>query len=191
MIGEHLVRLEQLRDRYLHRSINRRSSELVARGAPWGSVMLGSFLPAVLWVASAPILPSFGLLVLIAWRQMRPGLLPVWAGLPLGAFDDLYSGQPFGCGVLLWSLVMLVLEAIEARFPWRGFRLEWLFAAILIAATLLLGVAIANMAGGATPISVVAPQVVISILCYPLVARLVAALDRFRLIPFIDVGEWG
>lgn len=191
MSAELLDRLAQLRDRTLRRRINRRSSELVARGVPWASVMFGSFLPAVLWVASAPILPACGLLVLIAWRQMRPGLLPVWAGLPLGAFDDLYSGQPFGSAVLLWSLVMLLLETIEARFPWRGFRTEWLVAALLIAATLLLGIFIANTAGGATPIWVVAPQVALSILCYPLVARLVAALDRFRLTPFVDVGEWG
>ena len=43
---------------------------------------------------------------------------------------------------------------------------------------------LANLTGAATPFRVVVPQIVLSILAYPLVGRFVAAADRFRLTPF-------
>lgn len=171
------------------RRINRAPSPLLARGVPWVSVMFGSLLPSWLFIASAPYVPPLAFLMLLAWRQLRPGLLPVWAGLPLGFFDDLYSGQPMGSAILLWSLAMIVLDAIELRFPWRSFALEWLLATGLITAYAVAGLAVANAAGGNTPIEVLAPQVIFSVLFYPFVARIVALLDRFRLIPFVDTSR--
>ncbi len=168
--------------------INRAPSPIIARGVPWLSIMLASLVPGWLVVASAPVMPPLGFLVLVAWRQLRPGLLPVWAGLPLGLFDDLYSGQPFGSAVLLWSLTMIVLEVVEARFPWRNIIVEWLVAAALILAYILLCLAIANAAGASSPIQVIVPQTIVAILAYPLIARMVGGLDRIRLIPFLDIG---
>ncbi len=190
MIGAIGAGLARLRELGSGSRINRRPSALVAHAMPWASVMLGSLFTALAWIASAPVLPPFGLLVLIAWRQLRPGLLPVWAGLPLGLFDDLYSGQPMGSAVLLWSGAMLVLEAIEARVPWRGFPIDWIIAAILIAIVLALGTGLANLAGGATPLRLLGPQITLSTLLYPLVGRTIAALDRLRLIAFIEVRPW-
>jgi rod shape-determining protein MreD len=174
-------------DRF-RRRINRRPSAILARGIPWLSVMLASVLPALCFVASAPVLPPFGFMALLAWRQLRPGLLPVWAGLPLGFFDDLYSGQPLGSAILLWSGTMILLEAIEARFPWRAFLLEWLVAAVLIMVYALACLAAANLAGAHAPIAVLAPQVILGVLLYPVIGRIVAALDRLRLIPVVEVG---
>ena len=77
--------------------------------------MAGKMGPGWLLIASAPVLPPLGFLAFVAWRQLRPGLLPVWAGLPLGLFDDLFSGQPFGTAVMLWSIAAIVLDVIEAR----------------------------------------------------------------------------
>ena len=54
--------------------------------------MLGSMLTALPLVSGLPLVPPFGFLMLLAWRFVRPGLLPVWAGLPLGLWDDLFSG---------------------------------------------------------------------------------------------------
>lgn len=179
------------RDRYrdrLRKRINRAPSPVVARSVPWISVMLGSIVPAWLVIASAPLVPPIGFLMLVAWRQLRPGLLPVWAGLPLGLFDDLYSGQPLGNGVLLWSIAVIVLDMVEARLPWRSFFTEWLVAAGLIFGYLVLSLAIANLAGGATPFHVIAPQIILSTFLYPLVGRLVAGFDRFRLLPFRKIA---
>lgn len=180
--------VSKVQDRF-RRRINRAPSPIIARGVPWASVMLASLLPGWLFLASAPFVPPLGFLTLLAWRQLRPGLLPIWAGLPLGFFDDLYSGQPIGSAILLWSLAMIILEAIELRFPWRSFALEWLVASGLILAYILAGLGFANATGGKASVAVLAPQMILAVLFYPFVGRIVAALDRFRLIPFVDMSR--
>lgn len=161
--------------------INRAPSPVLAIAAPWVQVMLGSVSPLLPLIASAPILPPLGFLFLVAWQQLRPGLFPIWAGLPLGLVDDLFSGQPMGSAVLLWSAAMIALDVIEVRFPWRDFAHNWVAAAAIIVAYLVLSLEIANHGGGATPLAVLAPQLVVSVLCYPLAARLVGWVDRLRL----------
>jgi len=149
--------------------------------------MLGSLLPGMVLIASAPVFPAFGFLMFISWRQLRPGLLPVWAGLPLGIFDDLYSGQPFGSAVLLFSAAAIALDMIETRLPWRNFLTEWLVAIGLIIVYTALELALANLGGASTALRVTLPQIVISILAYPLVGRFVALADRMRLTPIVEL----
>lgn len=103
-------------DRYGSR-INRAQSPLRAGSVPYVAVMLGSFLPTLLFADVMPLVPPLGFIMLLGWRIMRPGMLPVWSGALLGAFDDLVSGQPFGSAILMWSLAMIGLELLEARFP--------------------------------------------------------------------------
>jgi rod shape-determining protein MreD len=165
--------------------INRAPSPTLAVALPWLLVMICSLSPTWPIVASAPLLPPLGFLVLISWQHVRPGLFPVWAGLPLGLFDDLFSGQPFGSAVLLWSLAMIGLDIVETRFPWRGFAQNWLFAAGVIVLYLVLALALANLGGGNSSLWVLVPQIIISILAYPIAARLVGAVDRLRLIPIV------
>lgn len=167
--------------------INRAPSPVLARGVPWITVMLCSMVPSWLLIASAPVLPPFGFLAFVAWLQLRPGLLPVWAGLPLGLFDDLFNGQPFGSSVLLWSLASNLLDYVERKLPWRNFVTEWLVAMALITGYLLASALLAHLDGGAITASVLAPQMVVAALAYPIVARAVGAADRFRLRPVMVV----
>lgn len=169
------------------RRINRVPSPVLARSAPWLVVMLGSLCPLLPLVASAPVVPPLGFLFLVAWLQLRPGLFPVWAGLPLGLFDDLFSGQPLGSAVLLWSVAVIVIDYVETRFPWRGFAQDWLLAAGAFAACLTGGLALANLAGGETRLFTIVPQLIVSIFAYPLAARFVGAFDRLRLIPIREL----
>lgn len=162
--------------------INRAPSPILAIALPWVVVMLGSLSPMWPLIASAPVLPPLGFLLLIAWQQMRPGLFPVWAGLPLGLFDDLFSGQPMGSAVTLWSIVMLLLDLIELRFPWRGIALTWIVASAVMGFYLLLAQFIAGLGAGGIDPWVLVPQFGLSILAYPIVARLVGLADRLRLI---------
>jgi rod shape-determining protein MreD len=175
-------------NRFRPRPLNRVPSPVLALSTPWLSILLASLLPLMPVIASAPTLPPSGLLMLLAWRQVRPGVLPIWAGLPLGAFDDLFSGQPFGSAILLWSVAMIVLDAIDAKFPWRSYWLDWLVSAGLICACQILGLAFANASGGSTAIIILAPQLVTAILLYPLAERLVARLDRMRLMPIVELN---
>ncbi len=164
--------------------INRAPSPLLAYLTPWLSVTLASVMPGWLFIASVPLMPPLGFLTLLAWRQLHPGLLPVWAGLPLGLIDDLVSGQPLGSGVLLWSVAMLGLEAIELRWPWRNFLWEWSVSSATIVAYLVSAGVFANGLARPDWLLMILPQIVLSILIYPLVARMVARLDRVRLTRF-------
>ena len=177
-------RLPRLREAARSGRINRAPSPVIALALPWLTIMLASMAPTLPVIASSPLLPPLGFMLLLAWSQVRPGLLPVWAGFPLGLWDDLYSGQPFGSGILLWSLTMIASDIVEARFPWRNFATEWLVASLFLVFYLLATLAIANLAGGATSIGAILPQLALTLLFYPGAGRLAAVFDRVRLIPF-------
>jgi rod shape-determining protein MreD len=95
--------------------------------------------------------------------------------------DDLYSGQPFGSAMLLWSLAMIAFELLEARFPWRSYLVDWLVAGGVIVAYLVLAATIARASGA---VIVLAPQLVVSVLVFPLAERFIALCDRTRLWRF-------
>lgn len=164
--------------------INRAPVPALAYLLPWLSIMLASIVPGWPMIASTPLMPPLGFLTLLGWRQLHPGLLPIWAGLPLGLVDDLVSGQPAGSGVLLWSVTMLGLEAIELRWPWRNFLVEWGVSTVVIAAYLVVAGFFANGIRRPDWLLVIPPQILLSVLLYPLVARMVAWLDRLRLTRF-------
>lgn len=161
--------------------INRSHSRIVANVVPWLSILIASILPIFVIAAALPMVPPLGFLMLLGWRLVRPGLLPVWAGIPLGLFDDLFNGQPFGFAMFTWSLTMIVIEIIETRLPWRAFWQDWFTASILALVYLIAGWLLSG--GSPTIFSLVAlvPQLVLSILLFPIAARFVSMLDRFRL----------
>lgn len=161
--------------------INRAPSPLRARSVPYVTIMLGSVLPALLIADLMPLTPSLGFLMLLAWRMVRPGLLPLWAGAPLGAFDDLVSGQPFGSAILLWSLAMIAIEIVETRFPWRGFWQDWFTASTIAVVYWLVSLLVSGASLTSDMLLVALPQALLSVLLYPIIARLVAGLDRYRL----------
>lgn len=163
--------------------INREPWPVLAIGLPWATIMLASMASFSPVIASAPVMPPFAYMMLLAWRMMRPGMLPLWVGLPLGFFDDLYSGMPFGSGIVLWSATMLAMEVVDERFLWRGFAQDWLAASALIAAYLFLSAVLAGIATAYPLPIVIVPQLLMSLVLYPVVTRLVALLDRVRLLP--------
>jgi len=168
--------------------INRDFSPVLAYGIPWLMILLASLSPLLPIIAPLPILPPLGFLCLLAWRVLRPGLLPMWAGLPLGFFDDLFSGQPLGSGILLFSLTMIALDLIELRFPWRGFWQDWGIAAVFVSLYLILA---ALFSGSGLPLvqyPLILPQLALAILLFPVVAQLVSLLDRVRLTRVRKIG---
>jgi len=160
---------------------DREQSLLKMLAIPITSVAIASMITALPIFTKEPLLPTLGLLMFLSWRLMRPGLLPVWSGVPFGLMDDVFSGQPFGSAGLLWSLAMLVIEIIDARAIWRDHLQDWVIAAILIAAVLLGGLWITGMAHAAPDPAVLIPQIILSILLYPLAVRICARLDSWRL----------
>jgi rod shape-determining protein MreD len=162
--------------------INRAQSPLLAYGMPWLTILLGSLTPWLPIIAPAPLLPPLGFMMMLAWRLLRPGLLPLWAGLPLGLFDDLYSGQPLGSGVLLFSITLLAIELIELRFPWRNFWLDWLTATAILVPYIVIAALVSRAELTAVQLTVILPQLLLAVVLFPIVARMVALLDRVRLM---------
>lgn len=161
--------------------IGRAPSQTQRQAVPILSTMLGSLTPIVPVIATAPTMPPWGLLVLLAWRMLHRNLWPVWMGLPLGLFDDLFSGQPLGSSMMLWTLALLGLDLLDRRMLWRDFRQEWIIAGGIVTAVTLLQLTIAHLTGGATSPLYILPQILVSILAFPLVARVCAVLDDWRL----------
>ncbi len=163
------------------RRIDRAPTAAQLIGIPVASVLLGSLLTLIPFVASMPILPPMGFMILIAWRLRHRTIWPIWIPIPLGLFDDMFSGQPIGSAILLWTLAFLALDLFDRRMMWRDIWQDWGLASALIAALLFGELAIANHSGGQTMPSVLFPQFIIASLLFPIVARFCATLDRVRL----------
>lgn len=154
---------------------------LKARTTPLLSTMAGSLVTMAPVIVQTPVLPPFGLMILLAWRLLRPGVWPIWAPLPLGLFDDLASGQPVGSAMLSWTLAFLAIDASERTLLWRDYLQDWMVAAAAIAGCIILGFGFALFAGASAPILSIMPQLLASVLLFPIVARLCARLDVWRL----------
>src|ERR1700741_809642 len=161
------------------------SEERVARlrgqVLPVFSTIVGSATVVLPLVATAPVMPPFGLLMLLSWRLLRPELWPVWIGLPLGLVDDLFSGQPIGSAMLLWTVVLLGIDLADRRMVWRDYWQDWLIAAGPSIFCLWGGLVTANATGGDGKVLHIVPQILLSVLIFPAVARFCALLDRWRL----------
>jgi len=150
-----------------------------ARMIPWLTVVGGSACTALPLIATVPILPPLGLVMLLAWRLLARFALRPWAAAPLGFFDDLVSGQPLGSAVLLWSLCFIAIDLIEQRLVFRDFWQDWLIASGAIAFCLTVGRWIA-LPLGAHVDPVLLAQIVVTVMLFPLAVRMVAWIDRKR-----------
>lgn len=141
--------------------------------------MAGSLVTILPWSGTLPLLPPFGLLMMLSWRLLAPLSLRVWAPALLGLFDDLVSGQPVGSAMLLWTLAYFLVEAMDARSGVRDFVQSWAIAAVAIALCLAGGRLVATPLGAHVD-SVLLLQIVIAILIFPATARMVAWIDLKR-----------
>lgn len=159
-------------------------SPLRIKGTPIATVMLASLLPSLLpIVALSPSMPPLGLMMLLAWRLLRPEMWPLWIGLPLGFFDDIVTGHPVGTAMCLWTLALVVIESFSIRLLWRDYWQDWLIASVAIIAVVAMGWVLMHLSpgGGGGPVRQLLPQMLLSPLLYPMVARMCARLDRWRL----------
>jgi len=148
---------------------------------PVGSILLGSTMGLVPIIATEPIVPPFGLMLLLAWRLLRPEIWAAWAALPLGLADDLISGHYLGTSMMLWTVALLVLDWVDHVLVWRDWWMEWLIAAVAITAIDMGSWAVSQPLESRTSITTLLPQLIAAILLFPIVLRLTALLDRWRL----------
>lgn len=155
--------------------------ELRRRFVPVTSTLLACLVSIIPVVAQAPVLPDFGFLVLITWRLLRPEIWPAYVALGIGLFSDLVSGHPIGQSMALWTTMFLLFDALDSLTGFRDYWLDWVVAAAAISFHTAGTWYVARYMGSPIPFSVMVPQLLLSIFAYPLVARLVLGLDRWRL----------
>jgi rod shape-determining protein MreD len=113
--------------------------------------------------------------------MLRSDLWPVWIGLPLGAWDDLASGQPIGSAMALWTIVMLAMDALDRRLVWRDHWIDWVVGGTALLFVLIVGALLAHAGSLADAIVLVGPQFLWSLFLLPAAMLIVARLDRWRL----------
>tara|TARA_R110001606_G_scaffold10653_5_gene46004 strand:- start:5972 stop:6487 length:516 start_codon:yes stop_codon:yes gene_type:complete len=163
-----------------HSAIGRQPSRLRIMLVPPVTVVLGSMITALPIITDYPILPPMGLLILLAWRLIRPGYWTVWAGFPLGLVDDMFSGQPFGSAAFLWSVVFVLLETIDRKAVSRDYWQDWLIASIATVFVLVGGMLIVDLQSNMLRLDLLAPQILLSTLLYPFLTRFIGAIDNWR-----------
>jgi rod shape-determining protein MreD len=148
---------------------------------PAASVVVASLLSALPIVSTSGWYPEFGYLVLLSWRLLRSDPWPAWWAAPLGLVNDLFTGQPIGFSVALWSATMLALDLIDRRTMWRDYWIEWILAAVFLFMHDWFEWELASLIGARVPFTAVLPSIVIAVLTFPAIAWLVSRLDRWRL----------
>lgn len=148
-----------------------------ARFVPALSIVLASTLAVWPVIASFPMLPPFGLLMLLGWRLSRPLSLPVWAPLPLGLYDDLVSGQPLGNSMLFWTLCFFMIDLLDQRVVFRDFWQDWSIAGGSICFCLILGRLVASPLGAHVD-TLLMLQIAVTTLLFPLATRICTMLTR-------------
>jgi len=141
------------------------------------TICAGSLVTALFpAVATFPFLPPSGLLMLLGWRLQRPDAIPVWATALLGLFDDLFSGQPLGSAMLLWSTCVLAIDVLDTRLVWRDYWQDWLLAGGAIGFCLVAGRFLAAPFAAHVDTALLL-QIVASCALYPLATRICVWLD--------------
>lgn len=148
---------------------------------PIASTVIACLLALLPVVVSSPIIPDFAFLMLIAWRLLRPEMWSPLIALPLGLFNDLITGNPIGQSMALWTTTFLIFDLVDTRVLFRDYWMDWFFASLAIAGYVFAGWYIGRLMGNGAGFTVMLPQLGASILAYPIVARVVLALDRWRL----------
>jgi len=156
--------------------------EFRRRFVPFLSTLVAILLGLLPIVASAPLLPDFGFLMLVTWRLLRPEIWTPRMALGLGLIADLVSGDPLGQNMLLWTTAFLALDLVDTRLGFRDYWMDWLIAAGMLIFQILGGWYIALLMGADVRIAVMLPQIGLSVLAYPVAARIVLGLDRWRLM---------
>lgn len=148
---------------------------------PAASVIAGTFVATLPIVVQNGWFPDFGFLALLAWRLLRADVWPSWWAAPLGLINDLVAGYPIGLSVSVWTASMLLLDLLDRRTIWRDYWIEWGLASLLILFSEAAQWQAAKWMGAGVPFASMLPPLLISVAAFPVVAWMVARLDRWRL----------
>ncbi len=156
--------------------------DLRRRFVPLLSTIFAMLLGLLPIVSTSLWIPNLAFMTLLTWRLVRPEIWQAQVALGLGLLADLVvPGAPLGQSMLLWTLIFLSLDYADHLLGVRDYWLDWTLAAAAIIFHSAGVWYIALLLGAKVGIMVMVPQLILSILIYPLMARIVLGLDRWRL----------
>jgi rod shape-determining protein MreD len=132
-------------------------------------------LPLPLGAASLPDLP---LLLVLGWAVVQPRLLPGWSAFFLGLLQDAVSGLPLGVMAVALPVARLLPDLLGLRSNTRSLSAEWLAAAGVIVAAMLVEAGALWLAGQAVRLLPLLLQAGLTILCFPAALAGVARIGR-------------
>jgi rod shape-determining protein MreD len=125
-----------------------------------------------------PAMPQLGLMAVLAWALIQPGLMPPWLAFLVGALADLLFGQPLGVSAVCFALAAGTLRTAAPLLGKGGLLFDWLLISLLLLAFMMLTAPLMALAGRPGPVLPLLLQWLTSILAWPLVARSCAAIQR-------------
>lgn len=150
----------------------------------WRAMVPALSVLALLWVMTAPLLlpvpvfPQLGLLAIFVWATFQPALMPPWLAFLLGIIADLLFAQPIGVNATLFAITAAFVRVFEARYGHHAHDFDWGLASLVVVVSSALGAQLMALAGQPVPILPLAWQVLTSIIAYPMVVWLCAAVQR-------------
>ena len=154
------------------------------RFVPAGTILISMLLMTLPIPLAWAVMPQLALMFVIIWASIQPRLIPAWAAFLLGLFADFLFGAPMGIWAVLFPATVIVVGLVEARVEGHSLAIDWAFAALLLVVAQLLAWQMLGFVGRAPAFWPMLAQAVVSILAYPMVASIVARIQR-RLI---DIG---
>ncbi len=125
-----------------------------------------------------PVFPQLGLLAIFVWALFQPGLMPAWLAFLIGVVADLLFAQPIGVNATGFALVVAMVRIFESRYGRHAHGFDWLIAGFVVIGFQILTAGLMVLAARPIPLLAQVWQVLTSILAYPLVVWLCAAVQR-------------
>ncbi len=125
-----------------------------------------------------PAMPNLALLGVLVWAMMQPGLMPPWVAFLVGGFADLLFGQPLGVNATLFAVAAGSIRLFDGLMVDRGHRADWLAISLLLLVSTLATGPLMALAGRPVPVLPMLWQVLTSMIAWPLVLRICAAVQR-------------
>jgi rod shape-determining protein MreD len=150
----------------------------------WRAAVPALSVLVLLWLMTAPLLlpvpvfPQLGLLAIFVWATFQPGLMPPWLAFLLGIVADLMFSQPIGVNATLFAVTAAFVQVFEARYGHHGHGFDWGLASLVVAVASLLGAQLMALAARPVPLAPLGWQIATSIIVYPMVVWLCAAIQR-------------
>lgn len=153
----------------MHDRIGLSFPAFVASGLPFFCGILAAIIAnfPVSFIGGLLPTPLLAFMPVYFWCLVRPDLMPAWAALALGAWEDLLSGGQMG----IWALSFVVAYALVDRerdafagLSGIGAILGFSAAALLVGMTAFVIVAVTH--GGFPPLGPVLLQSALTILLY-------------------------